>query len=402
MPDFSYIAVTPDGQNRKGRIEAQNADKVYSLLREEGLVPVKVKELGMFSKDVKLSFEKKVKTKELAVFCRQIGSVLAAGVTIVESLDMLAEQMENKTFAKAIYETKAEVEKGDTLGEAMRKQKAVFPNLLINMIDAGEASGNLERSFLRMAVHFEKSARTQAMVKKAMIYPIMLFSVALIAVVVMSVAVVPKFAKMFADLGSELPLITRLVMGFSDLLLKRWYIVVAVIGLVVLGYWLFAKGDKGKHLLAKLAVKAPVFGNFTVKNASASLSRTLGTLISSGLALSTALDITARSMGNLLFREALAAAKARIEQGSPLWLPIKESGVFPTMVSQMVKIGEESGNLEGMLDKMAEYYEEEVEQASQNLTAMMEPMIIVIMGGIVAVLVLAMYLPMIQMYGTMG
>jgi len=401
MPEYSYIAVTTDGQKKKGKIEAQDPEKVGNLLKAEGLIPVKIQKAGIFSKDIQLSFEKKVTVRELAVFCRQIGSILDAGVPIVEALEMLTEQMENKTFAKAIADTKAEVEKGDTLAEAMRKRKEVFPSLLINMVEAGEASGNLDKSFSRMALHFEKSSKIQAMAKKAMIYPIMLFCVALIAVVVMSVVVVPKFAKMFADLGSELPFLTRMVMGFSDFLIQRWYVAVAVVGAVFLGYRFFVMSDKGKHIMAKLAIKLPVFGAFTVKNASASLARTLGTLISSGLPLANGLEITARSLSNLLFREALEEAKKQIEQGSPLWEPIKKCGLFPSMICQMIKIGEESGNLEGMLDKSAEYYEEEVEQASQNLTAMMEPMIIVVMGGLVAVLVLAMYLPMIQMYGSM-
>lgn len=401
MPEFSYIAVTTGGQKKKGKVEAQDADKVSNLLKAEGLIPVKIKKAGILTRDINLSFDKKVKVKELAVFCRQIGSILDAGVTIVESLEMLTEQMENKTFAKAISDTRAEVEKGDTLAEAMRKHEDVFPSLLINMVEAGEASGNLDKSFSRMAVHFEKSSKIQAMVKKAMIYPIMLFCVALVAVVVMSVLVVPKFAKMFADLGSDLPFLTRMVMGFSDFLIYRWYIVLGTVAILALIYHFFAKSDKGKHILAALAIKLPIFGVFTVKNASASLARTLGTLISSGLPLASGLDITARSINNLLFKEALEEAKTQIQQGTPLWEPIKKANLFPFMVSQMIKIGEESGNLEGMLEKTAEYYEEEVEQASQNLTAMMEPMIIVIMGGLVAILVLAMYLPMIQMYGSM-
>lgn len=401
MPDYSYIAVTTDGQKKKGKIEAQDADKVSTLLKSEGLIPIKIKRAGILTREINFSFDKKVKVKELAVFCRQIGSILDAGVTIVESLEMLTEQMENKTFARAIADTRAEVEKGDTLTEAMRKHEEVFPSLLTNMVGAGEASGNLDRSFSRMAVHFEKSAKLQAMVKKAMIYPIMLFCVAMVAVVVMSVFVVPKFARLFADLGSELPFITRMVMGFSNFLIYRWYIVLGVVAVFALIYHLFAKSDKGKHILAALAIKMPIFGMFTVKNASASLARTLGTLISSGLPLASALEITARSLNNLLFKEAVEEAKTRIQQGTPLWEPIKKSGLFPSMVSQMIKIGEESGNLEGMLEKTAVYYEEEVEQASQNLTAMMEPLIIVIMGGMVAILVLAMYLPMIQMYGSM-
>lgn len=401
MPEYSYIAVTTDGQTKKGKMEAQDVNKVNTLLKSEGLIPVKVKKAGAFSKDIKFSFDKKVKVKELAIFCRQIGSILEAGVPIVEALEMLTEQMENKTFGKAIADTKAEVEKGDTLAEAMRKRSEIFPSLLINMVEAGEASGNLEKSFSRMAVHFEKSSKIQAMVKKAMIYPIMLFCVALVAVVVMSTLVVPKFAKMFADLGSELPFLTRMVMGFSDFLIQRWYVALGVVGALVLGYRFFVMSDKGKHIVAKLAIKLPIFGSFTVKNASASLARTLGTLLSSGLPLASGLEITARSLSNLMFREALEEAKNQIQQGTPLWEPVKKCGLFPAMICQMIKIGEESGNLEGMLEKSAEYYEEEVEQASQNLTAMMEPMIIVIMGGMVAILVLAMYLPMIQMYGTM-
>ena len=401
MGQFTYVAVTPQGKEKKGNIEATDEAKARELLKKEELTPISVTPAGALSRDINISIGSPVKPRELAVFCRQFQSILSAGVTIIEALRMLAEQTENKAFKKALLETVSAVEQGETLGNAMRKNPKVFPDILINLVDAGEASGSMDKAFLRMAVHFEKSARTKAMVKKAMIYPIVLVIVALVVVIIMSVVVFPKFSKMFESMGSELPGITKLVMAFSNFLMSRWYVLILAVVVLVVGLRAFATTNPGKHAFGKLAIHMPLFGKMNVKNASAMFSRTLSTLVSSGMGLPEALSITARSLGNIWFREAVEEAKLEVEQGISLSKAIRASELFPPMVCQMLSIGEETGNIEDMLTKVAEYYEEEVEIQTQGLSAAMEPMIIVVMGGIVAFLVLAMYMPMIDMYSGM-
>lgn len=398
MGQFTYQAVTAEGKEKKGTIEADDINKVYAMLKKDGLVPVKVSEASILSKDINISIGSPVKPRELGVFCRQFQSILGAGVTIIEALKMLAAQSENKAFKKALDVTVSAVERGETLGNAMRLSPKVFPNILINLVDAGEASGSLENAFGRMATHFEKSAKTKALVKKAMTYPAVLAVVAVIVMVIMSVYVFPKFAGMFKDMGSDLPGITKMMMAFSDALINKWFIFIAVIAAVVVALKMFASTNTGKHVFGRLSLKAPVFGKMNVKSNSANFARTLSTLVSSGMSLSEALSITGKSMSNVLFQDALEEARLEIEQGVGLAPAIRQSGLFPGMLTQMLEIGEETGNIEGMLDKVAEYYEEEVEIATQGLSAAMEPMIIVVMGGIVAVMVLAMYMPMINMY----
>lgn len=402
MPQYTYIAVTQTGKEKKGNIEAGDESKAKAILKKDGLVLLSISEASVLNKDINISIGKAVKARDLGVFCRQFQSILNAGVTIIEALRMLGEQTENKVFAKAIMETAAYVEKGETLGDAMRQNPKIFPAILINMVDAGESSGSMDTSFARMATHFEKSAKTQAMVRKAMIYPVVLAFVAVIVVGIMSVVVFPKFADMFASMGTELPWITKLVMGLSDFLIERWFILLIAIALLMVSLKLFKATPTGKHVFGWIAIKAPLFGKMSIKSASANFSRTLSTLISSGMSISESLEITARSMGNILYQEALEKAKIEVEQGVGLSRALKACELFPPMVCQMLNIGESTGNVEAMLDKVAEYYEEEVEMQTQGLSAAMEPMIIVVMGGIVAVLVMAMYMPMIQMYGDAG
>lgn len=402
MPQYTYVAITPTGKEKKGNIEAGDEAKAKAIIKKDGMVLVSISEAGVFSKDINISFGKAVKPRDLGVFCRQFQSILNAGVTIIEALKMLGEQTENKTFAKAILETASYVEKGETLGDAMRQNPKIFPPILINMVDAGESSGSMDTSFARMATHFEKTAKTQAMVRKAMIYPTVLVIVAIVVVGIMSVYVFPKFASMFESMGTELPGITLMVMGLSNFLKDSW--IVALLGVVVLvvALRLFKATSTGKHVFGWIAINAPMFGKMNRKSASANFSRTLSTLISSGMSISESLEITARAMSNILYREALEQARIEVEQGVGLSLALKECELFPPMVCQMMSIGENTGNVEAMLDKVAEYYEEEVEIQTQGLSAAMEPMIIVVMGVIVAVMVMAMYMPMIQMYSNAG
>jgi len=401
MTDYIYTAVTKDGKKVKGTISANTQSRAMAMLREQGLVPTKVEQQTLLNKELNISIGGGVKPRDLSVFCRQFQSILAAGVTIVEALGMLVDQTENKTFAKAIKETQTSVQKGSTLAEAMKAHPKVYPPILVNMVEAGEASGSLETAMERMSVQFEKSAKLKALVKKAMMYPIVIIIVAIGVLIAMSLLVIPQFAEMFESMGSELPGITKAVMAFSDFLMHKWYLLILIVVVVAIAVTAFAKTETGQVVFGTIAIKAPIFGKLSVKTASASFARTISTLMAAGIPLSEALDITSRSMKNIHFKRALQAAKKEVEQGTNLSEPLRRSGLFPMMIPQMIKIGEETGNIDGMLIKAADYYEDEVEIATGSLTTLVEPMIIVVLGAIVAVLVLAMYMPMIDMYSGM-
>ena len=401
MIDYIYTAVGKNGKKVKGTISATNESRARILLKEQGLVPTKISKQTALNKDIEINIGAAVKPRDLSVFCRQFQSILKAGVTIVEALEMMAGQTENKQFAKAILETRSSVQKGSSLAEAMREHPKIYPTILVNMVEAGEVSGSLEVALERLSIQFEKSAKTKGLVKKAMIYPIMILVVAFVVVIAMSILVVPKFAEMFEDMGTEMPGMTAAIVNFSDFILHKWYIVLLIIAVLAFIIVSFARSDAGKHFFGRLVIKLPIFGKLVVKSTSASFARTISTLVSAGVPLSEAIDITGRSLNNVLFQEALQNAKQRVEQGSNLSEPIEACGLFPPMVAQMIRIGEETGNVDGMLVKAADYFEEEVEIATGSLTSMIEPLIIVVLGAIVAFLVMALYMPMMSMYGGM-
>lgn len=401
MIDFMYTAVGKNGKKVKGTISATNESRARILLKEQGLVPTKVVKQTALNKDIDINIGSPVKPRDLSVFCRQFQSILKAGVTIVEALEMLAGQTENKVFAKAIRETRSMVQKGSTLAEAMKEQPKIYPNLLINMVEAGEVSGSLEVALERMAIQFEKSTKTKALVKKALIYPVMILIVAFAVVIIMSIVVVPKFAEMFEEMDTEMPAMTKVIMSFSDFIMHKWYLVLLIVAVAAFGIVTFFRSDMGKRFWGRVSIKLPIFGKLIVKSTAASFARTISTLVSAGVPLSEAIEITGRSLNNVLYQEALQEAKRKVEQGSNLSEPIEACGLFPAMIPQMIRIGEETGNVDGMLVKAADYYEEEVEIATGSLTSMIEPLIIVVLGVIVAFLVLALYMPMMSMYGGM-
>lgn len=399
MANYGYVAMDGNGKEKKGSVEADSKDKALSIIKAEGLVPITVTEQGALSKDINLSIgSKKVKSRDLSVFCRQFVSIITAGVTIIDALGMLSEQTENKSFAAIIKEVQIGIEKGNTLSSAMADHPNAFPPMLVNMVNAGEASGNLEVAFERMAIQFEKDARLQGMIKKAMIYPIVLLIVAIGVVIVMLTTVIPSFKGMFDDLGSELPGITLWVMAASDFLMTYWYLVIVGVVLIAGGIIAFKKSDMGQRFFGTLARKLPLFGVLTVKSSSSRLARTLSTLLAAGISMMDALEITAKNMSNIYFKEALMVAKEDVAKGVPLSVSLERAELFPPMVNQMVHIGEETGDLESMLEKMADYYDEEVEIATQSLMAALEPLVIVVMALIVGVLIGAVMAPMAQLY----
>jgi type IV pilus assembly protein PilC len=402
LATFSYLAINSAGKELKGNIEAASKEAGAVILKQKGLTVVSVAPVGAMTKDISFSFmEKKPSPRDMSVFCRQFVGIISAGVSIITTLDMLGEQTENKKLKKAVIETKIEVEKGESLGVAMRKNRDVFSDIFITMVEAGEASGSIETSFTRMAEQFEKSAKLKATIKKATTYPAVLGIITLVVVVMLLTFVIPTFEDMFDDLGTDLPGLTLAVLAMSDSMISYWYIYLGIVGGLIFALITFKKSPAGKHFFGTLAIKMPVFGKLVVKTASAQMSRTLSTLLAAGLPMIEAIDITASTMSNVHFREALMKAKLEVAMGNNLSEPLIRSGRFPPLVCHMVKIGEETGGLESMLTKLAEYYEDEVDSATQQVMALMEPLIIVVMAVVVGTLIIAVLLPMAEMYSAL-
>lgn len=403
MESFSYKAVSAAGKDVKGSVEAESREEAARKIKEQGLVPVSIGKQGALDKDVNIPIfkGKKIPARDMSVFCRQFASILKAGVSVINALEMLAEQTENKKLKEAIVNTQSNVEKGESLSDSMRQNDA-FPSILIDMVRAGEASGSLENSLTRMAIQFEKDAKLNGIVKKAMMYPIVLICVMIGVVIVMLTFVIPSFMTMFEDLDSELPVTTRAILAMSNSLKNYWYIYIIVVVGAVVGIQMYKRTDNGKHNLDKLKLKIPVFGLLQTKSACASFARTMSTLLQAGMPMIDALEISASTMKNVLFYDGLQKVKNGVSLGLPLSNQLKSTGLFPAMVVHMVGIGEETGNVEEMLTNSATYYEEEVEVQTQTLTSLMEPIIIVLMAFVVVLLIMAIYQPMIQLYNTLG
>ena len=395
MAQYNAKVMDKNGKTKTITVEAASEDKVKEKVKAEGYT-LQGKPVEKGVKSAKKG--KKVKDKDLAVFCKQFGSVLNAGVTILSALDMMSEQLDNKTLQAALREAEAYVQKGGTLADGFKLNPKVFPPIMVNMTAAGEMSGNLETSFERLTTHFENSNKLKSKVKGAMTYPIIILLVVLIVVIVLLSTVIPQFADMFADMGSQLPAATQMLVNLSDFIRSKWYLLILIVAVVIVGFRLFGKTEVGSTIYAKIGIKAPLFGNLTIKSAAASFARTLSTLLASGIPLLDAIEQVAKMQNNKIIREGLLDAKVQVSKGLPLSKPIRDMELFPPMLPQMIKIGEETGNIEDMMDKVAEYYEMEVEAATDALTAAMEPMVIVLMAVVVGGIVIAIYSPMLSMY----
>ncbi len=402
MGSYGYRAVNKIGKEVKGSVEADSLELAKAELKKKELTVVSLSEQSFLTRDLNIQIGGKPKPRDLSVMCRQFVSMTKAGVTIIDALNMLYEQTENQKLKDALKQVKMDVEKGDTLAIAMSAHPKVFPSLMVNMTAAGEASGSLDIAMERLATQLERSSKTQAMVKKAMIYPVAVMVIAVVVTIVMLVVVIPSYEEMFQDLGTELPAITKMYVAMSDALINYWFIILPVALAVIFGIASFAKTGAGKHIFGKMALKIPVVKNLVVKSAASLMARTLGTLLSAGVPLIEAVGIVSELMSNVWFKEALAEAKEEISVGLPLSRPLEECGLFPPMVYHMTRIGEEAGNIEEMLDKLADYYDEEVEMAVQSLMAAMEPMIIVVLAGVVGGLLMACMAPMLTMYDSLS
>lgn len=397
MASFSYVAVNKLGKRVKDNVEAASIETAKNSLRAAGYTILEIKELSVLNKDIELPFLGNPKAKDMAIFCRQFRSILRAGVPVSNVLSMLGQQTENAKLAAAVRDMQASIEKGETLAGSMRKHPKIFNSMLVNMVAAGEESGNLEDSFRQMEVWFDKAKRTKAAVGKAMVYPCVLLAVMFVVLIIMMVKIIPGFLSSFAEMGMELPFLTQCVVAVSDWFVDWWWLLtIVVLGLVV-GAVFFKQTNKGMHFFGWITRKLPVVKNLTVRSACAVFCRTLSLLLGSGLSLTESLDLVAMNMSNIYFREAVQTIRNMASEGWSLNVAMRNVGIFPPMVYNLTGIGEETGDLQDMLEKTAEYYDDEVQDATARLLAMMEPAIMLFLAVFVLILVLAIFLPMMNM-----
>jgi type IV pilus assembly protein PilC len=403
MPTFAYSGRTRGGENVSGERIADTADAaVASLRREQVLVtriaPTKEKAgpaAAGTAKKGKLG--KKVNPKNLAVFVRQFSVMIDAGLPLVQCLEILGSQEEDKNFAETILATRSDVESGASLADAMKKHPKAFDPLFTNMIAAGEAGGILDTILKRLATYIEKAVKLKGQVKSAMVYPVAVIVIAVVVVGVILWKVIPTFAALFAGLGAQLPLPTRIVIALSDFLVNFMPFIIIGIGAVGYGFKAYYGTPGGKKNIDGITLKLPVLGLLMRKIAVARFCRTLSTLLSSGVPILDGLDITARTAGNVVIEEAIMQTRKSIERGETISAPLKETGVFPPMVTQMIAVGETTGALDTMLSKIADFYEEEVDTAVAGLLTLLEPIMIAFLGGVVGGIVIAMYLPIFDL-----
>jgi len=404
MGKYAWEGVTRSGQTLKGDMEAPSRDAVMAQLRRQGIRPGNVKERGKgLDIDLKMpGFEKKVTTRDLVIFTRQFATMIDAGLPLVQCLDILGKQQDNKTFKQILLKVKEDVESGSTFADALKRHPKAFGELYVNLVAAGEVGGILDTILNRLAVYIEKALKLKKKVKSAMTYPATIVGIAVIVIAVILIFVIPSFEKMFQDFGGELPGPTQFVISLSNLIQR--YILV-FIGAFFLGSWLFRRyyrTSAGRLQMDALFLRLPIVGILIRKVAVAKFSRTLGTMISSGVPILDGLDIVARTAGNKIVENAIYRVRQSISEGKTIAEPLEQSGVFPPMVCQMIAVGEQSGAIDIMLNKIADFYDDEVDDAVGNLTAMMEPLLMLFLGTTVGGLVIAMYLPIFKLAGAVG
>ena len=397
MPGYFYIVADKAGKEKRGKMEANNRDAAKELLKKDGYVILSLEEQSQ-QFDMNFTFGRKLKPRDLSVFCRQFVSILEAGVAMKEALAMLEEQTENKTLKKSIAEVLTNIEKGNSLADAMRGESHVFPPMLINMVEAGESSGNLEMAFSRMAEQFEKEAKLKATVRKATVYPIVLIFACIGVIGVLLLYVIHIFIDMFKEIDMEMPAFTMFVMGLSEWAGTHVYIIVGAAVAIFAAYQAYYRTEGGRKNIDKIKMKMPLFGQLVVKSNCSRFARTASTLLAAGVPMIDCLDIVSRIVNNIHYSMAIQNAREEVMKGIPLSEPLRDAGIFPPMVYHMTGIGEETGNIVQMLNKLADYYDEEVEITTQTILAAMEPLIIVFMAVVVGSLVIASILPIAAMY----
>ncbi|MCD6281004.1 MAG: type II secretion system F family protein [Deltaproteobacteria bacterium] len=395
MPVFLWEGKLPDGSVKKGEIEAQSKAAVNMVLRRQRILPLKIKAKP---KEITL-FKKKIKTKDVMLFTRQFSTMINAGLPLVQCLEILLSQQSNPTFKKTLSVIKQDVESGSTFADALKKHPGVFDDLYVNLVVAGEMGGVLDIILNRLAQYMEKTEALKAKVKSALTYPVVVLLVAVGVIALMMIFVIPTFQDMFKQFGSALPAPTQFVVNMSKFFRHYTMHMVGVIILIALAFKWVKSTEKGKTIIDKIALNLPIFGVLLRKVAVAKFTRTLSTMISSGVPIIDGLEITSKTSGNKIVEDAIQSVKKSISEGKTMAEPLQNSGVFPGMVVQMVSVGEATGALDQMLSKIADFYDEEVDTAVSSLTSMLEPLLMVFLGGVIGGVVIAMYMPIFQMAG---
>jgi type IV pilus assembly protein PilC len=400
MPNYAWKGRNRAGLVQEGVLVADTKDLALTSLRRQNIVVTGIRERG---KEISLTkVGRKVPPKILAVFTRQFSVMIDAGLPLVQCLEILANQQEHKNFQRILLQVRQDVEAGSTLADAMRRHPKAFDNLYVNMIAAGEAGGILDTILQRLSTYIEKAVKLRNQVRAAMIYPVAVIVIAAIVVAVILLKVIPTFAALFTSLGAELPLPTRVVIYCSNFLARYWWAFVALIGAGVFAFRRYYATYRGRRVVDGTLLKLPIIGIILRKIAVARFCRTLATLTSSGVPILEALDITARTSGNAIVEDAIIGVRKSVEGGKTIVEPLTASGVFPNMVVQMIGVGEQTGALDAMLNKIADFYEDEVDIAVQGLVKLLEPVMIFILGVIIGGIVIAMYLPMFTLINKIG
>ncbi|HSC91396.1 MAG TPA: type II secretion system F family protein [Gaiellaceae bacterium] len=403
MASFAYTAINAEGLELFGELNAPDVQAAREQLRVRGLLAQELRERPSAGEEGVRTAFKKVKPKSLQIFSRQFATMIEAGLNVVSALVILEEQTDDKYLAAVISELRADVEGGLLLSQAMGRHPKVFNRLYVSMVEAGEAAGILDQVLDRVAFQIEKETQIKRRVKGAMIYPTVVLVFATLVLIGMLMFLVPVFVNIFDQLGGQLPTLTQWVVNASDFLRSRFYIVFPVIGLAIFGIRKYKRTEPGRQLWDRIKLRIPMkIGQVVLKVTMARFSRTLSTLVAAGVDIIKALEITAQTSGNWVVEQALGEVRARVHEGVPIAQPLVENAVFPPMVSQMVKIGEETGELEKMLAKIADFYEDEVDASIQSLTSIVEPIMMLLVGLMVGVIIIAMYLPMFKMLSLIG
>ena len=402
MPVYTWVALTRKGRTLKGDIEAADETIALSQLKRRRLTVKKIKPKPKDLFENVAFMQPKVTNKDIVIFTRQFSTMIDAGLPLVQGLNILADQSENSTFKKILKEVTRDVEGGATLAEALKKHPKVFDNLFVNLVAAGEVGGILDTILQRLATYIEKAEKLKSQIKGAMTYPIVVVSVAILVIAVILIFVIPVFQEMFEGFGKSLPVPTQIVVAMSDFMKANIHYMIG--GLIVF-IFLFKKyrdTPRGRKQIDTLALKLPIFGPLLKKVAVARFTRTLGTMISSGVPILDALEVTAKTSGNVVLEEVIFEVRSSIAEGQTISEPLAETDIFPGMVIQMISVGEATGALDTMLEKIADFYDDEVDTAVDALTSMLEPLLMVFLGGSIGGLVIAMYLPIFQLAGAIG
>jgi type IV pilus assembly protein PilC len=403
MAGFAYTAISIEGLETVGEIHAPDLDAAREQLRIRGLLAQTLRELPASGEDGLRTSFKKIKPRSMQVFSRQFATMIEAGLNIVASLVILEDQTDDTYLAEIIGELRADVEGGLLLSQAMARHPKVFNDLYVSMVQAGEASGMLDNVLDRVADQIEKETKLRRRVKGAMVYPTVVFTFATLVLIAMLMFIVPIFAKIFTELHGQLPFLTRIVLAASNVLRNDWFIVFPVIGFTIWGALRYKKSESGRKKWDRFKLHAPVkIGDVVLKVTMARLLRTLATLVAAGVDIIKALDIAGATAGNWVVEKAMAEARVKVQEGVPIAEPLTADPIFPPMVSQMVRIGEETGELEQMLSKIADFYEDEVDSAIQSLTSIIEPLMMIGVGFMVGIIIISMYLPMFKLMQLIG